>query len=155
MNEDDVRALTEQVASYWQASDSRIAGIVRWLRDNKVTRDDASRALSALAGQYDTLPSIHQLGQKLAEVGASVQKPLGVGHRAVIESMKQSILEGPYGKGGARDVATRTDITLRRRLELEKDETERQLAGDAAADIDTAWLRDRLAAYDELLREYR
>jgi hypothetical protein len=108
MTERERLELAKFIGQIWQANDQLILGRVRWLDERSVTFGDAKAVLSEMREAYDRLPSIKDIGIKLAEHGARVRAPLGVGNDAVLARMKRTIEDGPFGLGGARDICERS-----------------------------------------------
>lgn len=154
MKSDEKNQVIETALGFWQMSDQRVHGLVRWLEMSNVDAASAVRALIALAGQYDQAPSVKQLGAKLAEIGADVDAPVGVGHPTVVARMKDTILNGPYGRGGAREVAARTGQTVMQRLRSERLQAVDMIEEAQRCDLGSlGYWRDVISAIDEAIRE--
>jgi hypothetical protein len=147
MSPNDVVSLVETITGYWTSSNQRAKAMVQWLRDRDVDATTAKAALGALAEQYDEMPSVKQLGVKLAELGAQTRSAVGVGDPGVISRMKARIIEF------ASSAAEREGIPIRDRLRRELLAT-REHHADALhmGDEEGArYYRDMLTAYGELL----
>ena len=154
MTQTERTELGKLMGSLWNASEAVITGRVKWLVERGVSFADVSPVLSEMASTYDRLPSVKDIGIKLAEAGAQIHAPMGIGNPAVLARMKASIMDGPYGHGGGvREAAIRAGVTVLTRLAAERAGTAEflRVAGGLEDEEGVAYYTDRVAAFDELI----
>lgn len=148
--------LTGRMQGLWRdIPDAKLAAYIDWLERLPASEKEVGAALDSLAETSEFVPSIKKLREALQAQGALGAPQQGVSDKRMVALHVASLTHD--GEGSVRDVCRLLGRDYGERLTDERATHAAYLLEAEANDMgeSAAWYRDRIEAYDQLIREHR